>query len=271
MQTEKESGVTKQLLYYENAVPLTPQLHGDLSLEKRSDFDYAGHSNSVPLVAPEFAAAAAEYPIVFSGTGSAAMPVVILGVRSDENFYLDNNNQWTASYIPAFVRRYPFVFAQQQDSDRFTLCIDESYHGWNRESRGDRLFEANGEGTRFLNRVVEFVQEYQRDYLRTQALCRRLEELELLTPMAARFNLPSGDKAQLTGFKAIDREKVAALPGDTLAEMAKSGELELIYIHLYSMRNLQRIVSGISMNAADVSTSESREDEAYRAAEKPLH
>jgi hypothetical protein len=89
--------------------------------------------------------------------------------------------------------------------------------------------------------------------------------------MAARFNLPSGDKAQLTGFKAIDREKVAALPGDTLAEMAKSGELELIYIHLYSMRNLQRIVSGISMNAADVSTSESREDEAYRAAEKPLH
>jgi hypothetical protein len=36
---------------------------------------------------------------------------------------------------------------------------------------------------------------------------------------------------------AVDREKLKALPGDKLAELARTGELELIYVHLQSMRN----------------------------------
>jgi hypothetical protein len=46
----------------------------------------------------------------------------------------------------------------------------------------------------------------------------------------------------LSGFKAVDRKKLTSLPGDTLAELAKTDELELLYLHLQSMRNF----SGVS-------------------------
>jgi hypothetical protein len=41
----------------------------------------------------------------------------------------------------------------------------------------------------------------------------------------------------LTGFMAVSRAKLKAIPGDKLAELVKTGELELLYLHLQSMRN----------------------------------
>ena len=229
--------MTKQLQYYEKAVPVSPQRHGDWSLEARNGYEYADHSNSVPLAAAEFAAAAGDYAIVFVGSGKAVQPAVVLGLKPDENLYVDDQGKWDARYIPAFVRRYPFVFAKTGD-DKLTLCIDEEHVGWNQAGRGNKLFDGEGKGSEFLDKMFGFATEYQRQFDATLAFCRKLEELELLEPMTARFKLPSGEKAQLTGFLAIDRDKLRALPGDKLAELAKTGELELMYLHLQSLRSM---------------------------------
>ncbi|WP_372742965.1 SapC family protein [Neptunomonas sp.] len=260
--------MTKQSLYYEQVVPVSAQRHRDWALEHRTDFEFAGHSNFVPLAAVEFPAAAAEYAIVFAGSEGAVNPVAILGLKSDENLYLDEKNSWDAKYIPAFVRRYPFVFSKNEDASKFTLCIDEKYQGWNQDGRGKNLFDSNGERTEYLKNTLNFVQSYQRDFIRTQAFCRKLEALDLLTTMAARFKLPSGEKAQLTGFMAIDREKLAALPGDKLAELAKSGELEMMYLHLQSLRNLERV---LLRNKANELGSDSWNEPTDNSSEKPMH
>ena len=93
-------------------------------------------------------------------------------------------------YIPAFVRRYPFVFAKDKDNSRLTLCIDEQYGGWNQEGHGKPLFDPEGDGTEFLDSMFRFVTDYQRQFDATLAFCRKLEELDLLEPMKARFKLP---------------------------------------------------------------------------------
>jgi hypothetical protein len=245
--------MTKQLLYYEQAVPLSAKRHEKWSLAPRADFEFASRSNSVPVAAIEFPAAAAEYAIVFAGQEGAVSPVAILGLKSDENLYLDETNQWDARYIPAFVRRYPFVFSKSKEGDKLILCIDEEYGGWNQEGDGQALFDENGERTEYLGKILNFVEEYQRHFERTQAFCRKLGDLELLEPMAARFKLPSGDKAQLTGFMAIDRDKLKALPGDTFAELARTGELELMYVHLQSLRNLEKVLARVSGDESPVS------------------
>ena len=103
---------------------------------------------------------------------------------------------------------------------------------------------------------------------RGSPIARRLEQLELLAPMAARFKLPSGEKAQLTGFMTIDREKLNALPGDKLAELAKSGALELMYVHLQSLRNLDRVLSRIKGNG---SNGDSWNEMADSSSEKLMH
>ena len=135
-----------QMLFYDKVVPVSSQRHRDLSIE-RVDFGFAAKVNSVPLTAVELPLAAREYTIVFAGTEEAVAPVVVLGVADSQNLYLDENKAWKADYIPAFVRRYPFVFAQGKDANQFTLCIDEDWSGCNREGRGQRLFDDQGNQT----------------------------------------------------------------------------------------------------------------------------
>src|SRR5436190_508275 len=153
-----------QLLIYETAVPVSAARHRDASVEVGADYAFASNVNSVPLMAVEFPHAAPEYPVVFAGAGEEVMPAVILGMRGNENLYLAHG-KWSAKYIPAFVRRYPFVFSTLDEGKSFVLCVDEAFAGFNRQGRGQRLF------------------------------------------------------------------------GEELAELAKTDELELLYVHVQSMRN----------------------------------
>jgi len=228
--------MTKQLLIYEKAVPVTRKRHGDVSIKAGNDYAFAKGVNSVPLMATEFDLASNEYAIVFSGEGKDVMPAVLLGIRDGENLYIDENGGWNAKYIPAFVRRYPFVFASQ-DRTTFNLCIDEDFPGVNRRGVGERLFDAEGERTQYLQNVLGFLQAYQAQFEATRAFCQRLTELNLLEAMQAQFVLRSGQRITLGGFMSVNRDRLKSLPGDSLARLAAAGDLDLIYAHLHSQRH----------------------------------
>jgi len=235
--------MTKQLLFYEKAIPVSSERHRGWSVRSGRNYLFAKHTNSVPLTALEFTNAAADHPIVFAGQDDDIMPLAILGIEDGQNLCVDDEGNWAGKYIPAFVRRYPFVFSTTDDGQRFTLCIDEDFSGCNQDGEGERLFDSTGERTQYLGNVLNFLQEYQAHFNRTKAFCGKLKDLDLLEPMQAQFTLPSGRKASLTGFMTINREKLRNLPGDTLAELSKTGELELMYTHLQSMRNFSAMTS----------------------------
>jgi SapC len=234
--------MTSQLLIYESAVPVSSARHGEWSVEVGADYSFSKNVNSVPLMAVEFPHAAADYAVVFSGTAEAFIPAVILGMRGNENLYLGEQGGWQAKYIPAFVRRYPFVFSTSQDGKTFTLCIDEAFPGFNQQGRGQRLFGDDKQPSTYVSNVLKFLEQYQLEFRRTQAFCNKLKDLGLLEPMRAQASLPSGEKLALTGFMAVSRDKLKALPADKLAELAKTDELELLYLHLQSMRNFAAMV-----------------------------
>lgn len=240
--------MAKQLMIYERAVPVSSQRHRDWTVQMGQDYHFARSVNSVPLLAAEFVAAATDYTIVFAGDENNVFPSVILGMRDNENSHVGADGKWTGGYIPAFLRRYPFVFARSEDGRTFTLCIDEEFEGFNKDGRGERLFDSEGNRTRFLETMLDFTREYQNLFERTQVFCRRLLDNGLLQPGQAQFNLPGGQRTQLGGFFTVDREKLKSLPTETLSQMARTDELELCYIHLQSLNNLtpmaRRIVSG---------------------------
>jgi hypothetical protein len=238
-----------QLLIYGSAVPLARARHGKSSVEVGADYTFSKSVNSVPLMAVEFPSAAPEYAIVFAGTGDAILPAVILGMRADQNLYLTGQGGWKARYIPAFVRRYPFVFASSADGKTFTLCIDESFRGINQEGRGQRLFQDDGKPTPYVQNVLKFLEQYQVEHRRTGQLCRELRELNLLEPMRAQFKLPSGEELALQGFMTVSRDRLKALAADALAELAKSDQLELIYLHLQSLRNFTAMTERLTSDA----------------------
>lgn len=243
-----------QLLIYKSAVPVSRARHADYHVEVGGDYTFTGDVNSVPLMAVEFPMAASEYAIVFAGPEGEIMPAVILGIRGNENLFVaQESHAWQAKYIPAFIRRYPFVFSR--DEDRFVLCVDEEYPGLNREGRGQPLFAQDGKPSPYVDNVLKFLQEYQNQFLRTQAFCNKIKELDLLEPMQAQVVTGSGGRIALGGFMAISRAKLKALPGDKLAELAATDELELLYLHLQSMRNFEGLKDRLEHALGDAGAS----------------
>ena len=243
-----------QLLFYETAVQLSREKHRDWSIKKASDYSFAKNVNAVPLTAIEFAKAAAEYAIVFAGTEENVMPAVILGIQNNQNLYLNSDGTWQAKYIPAFVRRYPFVFSRTKDGQKFVLCLDESFSGCNQKGLGERLFDAQGSQTQYLDNVLNFLQQYQGQFQLTEAFCKKLTELNLLEPMQAQITLKTGQQVALTGFMAINRDRLKALTGEKLAELARTNELELMFIHLQSMGHFTDMVSRLAGTVAQESS-----------------
>jgi hypothetical protein len=237
-----------QLLFYEAAVPLSGARHRALSID-RSDYSFSRAINSVPLTTVEFAEAASEYAIVFAGQPGSLMPAAVLGVRPAQNLFLTAAGTWAARYVPAFVRRYPFVFSSPDRGRNFTLCVDETYAGFNRSGRGERLFAADGQPSAYTQGVLAFLKQYQIEFQRTQAFCRRLEALDLLEPMQARITVDDDEPMALGGFRAVDRKKLKALAPAELAELAAGDGLEWIYMHLQSMRNFGHMPDRLGASA----------------------
>jgi hypothetical protein len=247
--------MTKQLGLYESAVPMSASRHGSLYLEDVTDYSFTAGINAVPLMAVEFIRAATEYAIVFAEVRDDVLPAIVLGVRPAQNLFLSEDSKWQAKYIPAFIRRYPFVFSATNDPKMVTLCIEESHPGLNRDGRGHRLFGDDGKASSYTEEVLKFLKEYQIHFERTRLFGKRLKELDLLEPKQAQVTTPKGEKLTIGGFMAVPRKKLRALGGEALASLAKTDELELLYLHLYSMRNFEgvkdRLIGSLSHDVTE--------------------
>lgn len=238
--------MTKQLMIYETAVPLSSEAHRDLYVKIEPDLRFAADINSVPIVAAEFQRAGADLPLVFAGEGEAIFPVAVLGLEQGHNAFLNDEGLWTASYVPAFLRRYPFVFSRtegENEDAKFTLCIDDTYPGVNTDGRGERLFDADGARTQYLEGILRFATEYQSQFETTQTFARRLETLDLLEPSEATVTRPDGTTSSLTGFRTVNLEKLRKLDDAEALDLLRTGGMELCYRQAASLANLSRIGS----------------------------
>lgn len=241
-----------QFLFYQKVVPVSAERHAAWSVDRSEGFHFAQGVSSVPLTAVEIPHAAHEYAIVFQGDG-VPTPIAILGLtregqESAQNAFLGDDGSWKARYVPAFIRRYPFLFALSEDGSTLTLCIDEAFAGCNDEGRGDALFDGQGERTPYLTGVIEFLQDYQSQFARTESYCEKLKELDLLEAMEARFDLGNAGQGSLRGFQAVKREKLKELEAEQLLELAKSDELELTYAHIGSLTNFTAMLERLAQH-----------------------
>ena len=232
--------MSEQALFYKEVVPLNEQRHADFSVENAGDYSFSENTNAVYLSLAEFVKALHEFPIVFAGKDEKMSPVAILGLENNQNLFLNKHAKWIADYIPAYVRRYPFILAD--DGNNFTVCIDESFKGLNQNGKGQRLFDARGQQSDYLKRMVGFLQQYHAEHLRTQAFMAKLREYDLLEPMHANVELNSGAKVSLTGFLVVNKKRLKNLPAEKINQLMRDDMLEFIYTHLLSLDNFNRLM-----------------------------
>jgi SapC len=236
-------------VYYEKPVLLDREKHRNRKVRPSRSFAFAGKANSLYLAGVEFNEACKEYAIVFTRIGEGkTVPVAMLGLRGRENLFVDAEGRWDAKYVPAFVRRYPFVLADLPGRSDMAVCVDEAFEGLS-ESEGEPLFDAGGQDTQFLQNALDFLNRYQAEYVRTESFCKRLEQAGLLMEMNAKADLVDGRSFTINGLLVVDEKKLLALPDATALQLFRSGELHLISMHLMSLSNMQKLVDRMALRS----------------------
>lgn len=227
-------------LFYNKPQPLNADKHANLSLKAINNYKFAVDTNSVPLVAAEFAHAVKNYPIVFVESSPAA-PVAVMGLRNAENLFINAKGEWKqGTYVPAYVQRYPFIFMEITDTDQLVLCVDESSEMV--EENGENRFFENGEATDLAKRALDACSQFQAHFNFTTEFTEALKKHELLIPNQAEIVLRSGERMNLGGFQVIDEEKFRKLPDNVIIEWKDKGYLHLVYAHFMSMSNWNNLV-----------------------------
>ena len=238
------------LLLYKEIKALNRDQHKALKMNAGKGCEFAAGTHIVPLAGLEFFQAAHSYPILFVGEGEQLSPIALLGLNEGLNSFVDDSGQWRSNtYVPAFIRRYPFVLAQSEN-DEFTVCFDEAYAGWN-ETEGRELFSETGENSEYLNEMIQFLQNFTAEMHRTRELVSVLQELELLESRTLKLSHVSGETFVLKDFHAVNEERFLALSDEQVLRLNKAGFLGWVYAHLMSLGNSNLLFEHYLANRPD--------------------
>lgn len=228
-------------MFYGAPRPLDRARDSKLCLSRPKNFKFAANTNAIPLLIDEFPMAAAYYPIVFA-KGSNPIPAAVVGLRNDDNLFLDKEGKWqNGAYLPAYVRRYPFILMDDPSQKQYVLCIDEKC-----ETLGEQgeypLFEADGQPSSFTKGAMEFCATLRQQGEGTDEFVNALKEFDLLTQNDAQIDMRDGSHLQLNGFLVIDPKKFDALPDNVFMHWRRKGWLGLVYAQLLSSHRWQNLV-----------------------------
>ncbi len=225
--------------FYQQPAVLDRGQHQQLKLKPLSDAAFAEKSHVIPLVAIEFPEACLEYPIVFNRVeGDQWVALAVTGLADGENLFIDSAKKWSGRYVPACIRRYPFILVDN-GSDPFAVAIDfGSPHVGEQVEGGEALFAPDGEPGPQLQSMMNLLSDFQSHAAATQTLIARLAAADLLLQSDMQVTLPDGRAAELKGAWIVDEARLRQLPDATAAAWFRSGELALVYAHLLSLRNL---------------------------------
>jgi len=227
-------------------VLLDREKHRHWRIDPTAGSAFAREATSVPVAAAEFADACKEYAVAFSRDANRqVVPVAMLGLRRAENLFVNAEGRWTGRYVPASVRRYPFLFASLPGQNSVGVCIDGAFTEVDAPA-GESLFDESGQDTPFLTRTIAFLTRYQQELKRTEQFCQRLDRAGVLNEMQARADLVDGRSFNIAGLLVVDEKKLMALPDAVALTLFRAGEMHLVSLHLASLSNLQTLVDGVA-------------------------
>jgi hypothetical protein len=225
-------------LFYGSLVPLSSQFHPNHGLKPRDSFAFAKVTHAIPVTVDEFAIVQRHYPIVF-GLGDNPAPLALVGLSEGQNLYVDADGTWQAgSYIPAFVRRYPFMLAKlQENTQELSLCFDDT-SGQVTADADDKLFDGT-EPTEATKSILSFCEQFEQAVARTRGFMDELGKLDLLIDGEVTIQQPNmPEPAIYRGFRMVAEEKLQNIRGDQARKMVQNGMMGLIYAHLFGLAQI---------------------------------
>src|SRR5690349_6840076 len=230
-------------LFYNSIEPLNATQHGQMKVRQIEKSPIIAKTHAIPVTVDEFSLVQRNYPIVFS-IGENPIPIALMGLNEGVNVFLDDDGRPldTSIYIPAYVRRYPFLLARlRPDSDELSLCFDPTANAVGDFDEGQALFEGD-QPSDATKAILQFCEQFEAAGQRTAAFVEELSKADLLMDGEVAIQ-PEGFQQPFIyrGFRMVDEEKLRSLRGDELRKMNQSGILPLIYAHLFSLTEMRSV------------------------------
>jgi len=230
-------------LFYNAVEPLNLDQHGKMKVRGITGMPELGRTHAIPLTVDEFTLVQRHYPIVFS-VGPSPVPIALMGLNEGVNVFLDENGRPldTNLYIPAYLRRYPFLLAKlRPDSDELSLCYDPTSGAVGDFADGEPLFDGD-QPSGATKAILEFCEQFEAAGLRTNAFVEDLVKSDLLMDGEVAIQPEGADQPFVyRGFRMVDEEKIRNLRGDELRKMNQNGMLPLIFAHLFSLSQMRDV------------------------------
>lgn len=244
-----EARLTGTVPLYKNVEPLNRTKHKTYGVKTIAQpFSFLKDWHFVPAIVGEFSIAGGSYPIIF--LGDKKMPVLVMGLRQGTNVFVTEDGQFDHDhYVPAYVRRYPFVSASNPMDQPSTVCVDVDADFVVKSGADMPFFTDAGEPTDYTNKAVEFVSAFENDAKVTESFVERLNALDLFEQKNVRVADPNNPDNTITvaEYWGVSEEKFSNLPAEKVLEMHKNGDLFAISAHLMSLQRWERIMRRVSM------------------------
>jgi hypothetical protein len=253
--TTQAGPLSGNVLFYARPEPLSSDTHNRLGVRRVArPFGFAAGHHVAPLTVTEFPMAAICFPIIFAGENY--QPLAVMGVNPSENMFIRPDGLFDPGvYIPAYIRRYPFVLAADATREKLVVCIDRgaSMVG---ELPDFAFFDSAGQPTEYTKNCIQFCNDFEVEVRRTESFIGVMRELDLFETRTTTFTpngpdgKPAGPAQTVAEYFAISEEKLKALSDAKIRELLNNGALPQIYAHLTSLLCWDRLMSVTLARAA---------------------
>ena len=206
--------------------------------------EFARATNAIPVSFTEFSVAGRDYPLAFTSTdgGKSFAPIAIVGMSDRENLFLTKDGWDAGTYIPAYVRRYPFCMSRVtmdsvEQADRL-VCVERAFLA----DDGERMFDDAGAPLERWNQINKLLNEFEADLERSREMCAILADYALLDSFTVQAVLNGGAPVNLGGMYRVEEKKIEHLNAAQIKNLLKKGILGRIYAHLLSLDNFTRLL-----------------------------
>jgi hypothetical protein len=208
-----------------NHIPISRENHTGKYWQRFTSYNFAANTRIAPMVSAELAQAVRALPMAFVQQGDNFILCAVMGLDSDQNLYVTPDGKWLGGYVPAAFRGHPFSIQNK------TLCIDEDAGLVSEDTRGQALYDNNGELTKPVQDVLNFLQQIEQNRTVTDLAVAALSDAGCITEWQFK------DK-NVTGLYKADEAKLLNLDDQTYLKLRKTGGIPIAYAQLFSMANI---------------------------------
>jgi len=223
---------------YKNVKILNPKEHSFYRYTTPDNLYFAKDLNLIPITFSEIKLLCCDFPIVIIKNKEEYMLTLLVGEKTNQA--LDENGKWQGEYLPAFIRKYPFILSNIENQEQLHLGFDME-SGCFSSPEGQALFEADGTPTHIITESMSLLENIAKEMQITGGILAKLAEYEVLEQSSYTITKEGEESRAVGGFFVINREKISKLQDEQLLQISKNGWMEMIELHTLSLKNISKL------------------------------